>query len=104
MSTKQGMTLVEVMLALAIVSALAAMVGITIRLPKLNYYYFIQDALDKQSEAMAFEISTQLDPFHYQGEGNPIYYNEHGNINAAQTVCFDSNCTIFELGSGRIVQ
>ena len=103
MSAKAGMTFVEMLLALAVLSVCELLTIPLIREPDLSPGQFIAEVLPYQARAIREnrELNAQIsaDPL----VPVRIHYNAKGRIDQARTLCFSRRCLVMELAGGRIV-
>lgn len=101
LTSNKGFTLIEMCMAILIISLLTALYLPCADFAGTNYYTYADAYLLKQSEAMAGAYLTE-----YQDDGNgTVTFNPKGNVRSAMTLHFDDQerVIVIELGTGRLV-
>ena len=103
MFNKEGYTLIDILLSVFIISTLS-LIYLSFKPFEIKYYHqFIYDYWFKQTESLINVRNEEVNdencfvPY-------PIYFNEKGNVNQAQTIeCYGKEMVV-ELGFGRLVE
>lgn len=103
MSAERGSTLLEMLIALLIVTLCQLLAVQLLRPVDLTPYYFVGEGLSAQAAAVSSIQPMRLSVQAAQGQPE-IRYNELGHIDQARTLCFQSQCLVIELAGGRIAQ
>jgi len=93
----KGFTLLDCLLIMFIISMISVISISHIKVLEFNEKYFISDYLTKQVDSL---INKQTTYYVNKYSKYPIYFNEKGNVNMAQTVYVDNHKIIIFLGSG----
>lgn len=108
MPNKAGFTLMELCLAIAVLSVLMLLSLPLFRLNALSEYPVIYDYLIQQSTCMKEQTSAEYYPTDkYVYYAYAIRFNSKGHVNQAQTLIVDDlkkvKEIVVELGGGRLV-
>ncbi len=99
MLDKQGFTLLELLLCLAVLSTASCIFLPFVKTQSFSSEMFVLDALELQSEAM-----KEMDGRSIYYDGFELTYNGTGNVSQAHTFVFDRNIVVAHLGWGRLVE
>ena len=92
LKSKKGFSMLEMLVCMCIISAfMIASLANTNKL-NLDHYYFLNDYLYKQSQAILNREDVSI--------GKGLYFNNMGHINQAKTIEFKSHDIIVHLGTG----
>ena len=103
MSDKRGMTVLQALIALAIVAALQQLAISGFRLPNLAPWRWTADFLKNQAEAMGQLQPRQIHAKESDQNSAVIRINPHGHVDLARTLCFHGRCLTLQLAGGRLV-
>ncbi len=100
--TKKAFTLLEMVVTVYIITIFAS-ISFT-SFPKNDYahYYFMDEYLKLQSEALVNNEARQLESDYDFQKMVPIRFTADGTVNMAQTLVFDFAKVIIHLGNGNI--
>ena len=103
MRNSKGFTMIEVLVCIMIISCLSLIYLSFKPFVFKDHHMFMYDYWYAQIQSMLQSKETALaeDGCYF---AYPLYFNEKGNVNRAQTItCFDSQLVV-ELGLGRLVE
>lgn len=92
LKTKKGFSLLEMLVCMVIISAFMLVSLRNTNRLNLDHYYFLNDYLYKQSEAMITRQGVSI--------GSGIYFNSMGHVNQARTIDFLNHSIVIHLGNG----
>ena len=92
----KGYTLIELCIVISIISLFMAFHLNQMNEIDTEYYEFYDQYHFKQSQAIASSNRIESDIYNYA-------FNEHGNVNHADTYHFKNGDIVVELGSGTLV-
>ena len=92
LKNKKGFSMLEMLVCICIVSAITILSINSTNNLDVDHYYFINDYLLKQSEAMKNRENVDV--------GKGIYFNNMGHVNQARTIDIGKHSLIIHLGNG----
>lgn len=92
LASKKGFSMLEMLLALVIISGLMLVSLNNTNNLNLDHYYFLNDYLYTQSKAILNKTSQSI--------GHGVSFNSMGRVNQARTIEFDRHKVIVHLGNG----
>ena len=92
LNSRKGFSLLEMLIGMLIVSALTILSMSRIHELNLDHYYFLNEYLLRQSEAM---LNRKDDSFK-----KGVSFNSMGHVNQARTIDFENHQVIVHLGNG----
>lgn len=84
--------MIEMLLSMVLVSTMLLLVLGTANQTNVDYYYFLNDYLYKQSKAILNLENIDVE--------SGIYFNNLGHVNKARTIDFKNHQVIIHLGNG----
>lgn len=84
----------EMLLCMIIMSSFMVLSLRSVKELDLDHYYFLNDYLKKQSEAIRYKRSVSL--------GKGVEFNSMGHVNQGRTINYSNHSIIIHLGNGYV--
>lgn len=92
--TNKGFSMMEMLLCMIAMSALMVLSLSSIKELDLDHYYFLNNYLKRQSEAIRYTKNVSI--------GKGIEFNGMGHVNQAKTIDYSNHSIIIHLGNGYV--
>lgn len=92
LKSRKGFSMLEMLVCMCIISAMISLSLLNVNNTDFDYYYFLNDYLYTQIEAMNKREDVDFK--------NGIYFNNMGHVNQAKTVDFNNHSVVIHIGNG----
>ena len=93
---KKAYGMLSLLVLIVVMTCVSLITLVNYREVNLDKYYFVNDYLYEQSNALASKEDIDLN----NKEGKPIHFNKDGKVNMAQTIDFNNGKIVIHLGNG----